>query len=168
MAEVQTNTLIEAHALARHVRMSRKGAAVMAMIRGQRAQGSVAGRLSSRRRTARPSTLKKCVASAIANAELKARNAGARPCGRYRGAMFVNEGPAMEAVAPAPHGPGVPLPRSARAPLGGVASNHVAPRKTAWQPTSRRAGKRKRAVRGTARVFARFDRKQQAPKKGKK
>jgi len=60
MADVQTqNALIEAHALARHVRMSpQKARLVMDLIRGQKAQDAL--QTLKYTPSARPSTSQKC------------------------------------------------------------------------------------------------------------
>src|SRR5437773_8649928 len=77
MADVQTqNALIEAHALARHVRMSpQKARLVMDLIRGQKAQDALQTLKYTPKRAAKH--IEKVLRSAIANAERKADDAGA-------------------------------------------------------------------------------------------
>jgi len=69
MADVQTqNALIEAHALARHVRMSpQKARLVMDLIRGQKAQDALQALKYTPKRAAKH--IEKVLRSAIANAE---------------------------------------------------------------------------------------------------
>src|SRR5437868_15122617 len=77
MADVQTQTpLIEAHALARHVRMSpQKARLVIDLIRGQRVQDALQTLRYTPKRAAKP--IEKLLRSAVANAERKADDAGA-------------------------------------------------------------------------------------------
>src|SRR2546426_9340760 len=77
MADVQTqHALIEAHALARHVRMSpQKARLVMDLIRGQKAQDALQTLKYTPKRAAKH--IEKVLRSAIANAERKADDAGA-------------------------------------------------------------------------------------------
>src|SRR5258708_34800551 len=77
MADVQTATpLIEAHALARHVRMSpQKARLVIDLIRGQRVQEALQTLRYPLKRAANP--IEKVLRSAVANAERKAEDAGA-------------------------------------------------------------------------------------------
>jgi large subunit ribosomal protein L22 len=109
MAEVQTQqqALIEAHALARHVRMSpQKARLVMDLIRGQRAQDALQTLKYTPKRAAKH--IEKVLRSAIANAELKAENAGA-PLDvdqLFVAQCFVNEGPRWKRLRPAPMGRG--------------------------------------------------------------
>src|SRR5947207_15504967 len=79
MADVQTqNALIEAHALARHVRMApQKARLVMDLSRGQKAQDGVQTLKYTPKRAAKH--VEKVLRSAIANAERKADDAGAPP-----------------------------------------------------------------------------------------
>src|SRR6267142_1953707 len=74
MADVQTQSaLIEAHALARHVRMSpQKARLVMDLIRGQKAQDALQTLKYTPKRAAKH--IEKVLRSAIANAERKAAN----------------------------------------------------------------------------------------------
>src|SRR6202022_3595709 len=77
MAELQPQaSSIEAHALARHVRMSpQKARLVMDLIRGQKAQAALQTLRFTPKRAAKH--IEKVLRSAIANAERKAEDAGA-------------------------------------------------------------------------------------------
>ena len=78
MAQLQTTApaLIEAHALARHVRMSpQKARLVIDLIRGQKAQDALQSLRYTPKRAAKH--IEKVLRSAIANAERKADDAGA-------------------------------------------------------------------------------------------
>src|SRR6266404_2456066 len=94
MADVQTqNASIEAHALARHVRMS-----------PQKAQDALQTLKYTPKRAAKH--IEKVLRSAIANAERKADDAGA-PLDvdqLYVSQCFVNEGPRWKRLRPAPMG----------------------------------------------------------------
>src|SRR5256885_14238436 len=76
MAELQAQSgSIEAHALARHVRMSpQKARLVMDLIRGQKAQNALQTLRYTPKRAAKH--IEKVLRSAIANAERKAEDAG--------------------------------------------------------------------------------------------
>src|SRR5881397_963730 len=109
MADVQTqNASIEAHALARHVRMSpQKARLVMDLIRGQKAQDALQTLKYTQKRAAKH--IEKVLRSAIANAERKAEDAGA-PLDvdeLFVANCFVNEGPR------------IPVSEAHGAPLGG-------------------------------------------------
>jgi large subunit ribosomal protein L22 len=106
MADVQTNVgLIEAHALARHVRMSpQKARLVVDLIRGQRAQDALHSLRYTPKRAAKH--IEKVLRSAIANAERKAEDAGS-PLDVDRlfvSECFVNEGARWKRLRPAPMG----------------------------------------------------------------
>src|SRR5467141_2270611 len=108
MAEVQTQqALIEAHALARHVRMSpQKARLVMDLIRGQKAQDALQTLKYTPKRAAKH--IEKVLRSAIANAERKAEDSGA-PLDvdmLFVTRCFVNEGPRWKRLRPAPMGRG--------------------------------------------------------------
>src|SRR5215510_9330332 len=94
---------IEAHALARHVRMSpQKARLVMDLIRGQKAQSALQTLKYTQKRAAKH--IEKVLRSAIANAERKADEAGA-PLDvdeLYVSNCFVNEGPRWKRLRPAP------------------------------------------------------------------
>src|SRR3974377_363512 len=107
MAELQTATpgTIEAHALARHVRMSpQKARLVMDLIRGQKAQDALQALRYTPKRAAKH--IEKVLRSAIANAERKAHYGGAPVDGDelYVSKCFVNEGPRWKRLRPAPMG----------------------------------------------------------------
>jgi len=78
MADVQTQSaLIEAHALARHVRMSpQKARLVMDLIRGQKAQGRFAD-AEVHAEGARLSTSKRCCAARSPMRNARRRDSGA-------------------------------------------------------------------------------------------
>src|SRR5947208_16718871 len=106
MAEVQTQTpLIEAHALARHIRMSpQKARLVIDLIRGQDVQSALQTLRFTPKRAAKP--IEKLLRSAVANAERKAEDAGA-PLDvdeLYVSKCFVNEGTRWKRLRPAPMG----------------------------------------------------------------
>ena len=102
MAEVLTqNPLIEAHALARHVRMSpQKARLVMDLIRGQDAGAALGILRFTKRRAA--GTIEKVLRSAIANAEQKSETVDVDRL--YVKYAVVNEGPRWKRVRPAPFG----------------------------------------------------------------
>ena len=108
MADLQTqNAQIEAHALARHVRMSpQKARLVMDLIRGQKAQDALHTLRFTLKRSAKH--IEKVLRSAIANAERKAEDAGAplEVDELYVANCFVNEGPRWKRLRPAPMGRG--------------------------------------------------------------
>src|SRR5437870_8688529 len=104
MAEAQIVTgSIEAHALARHVRMSpQKARLVMDLIRGQKAPEALQTLQYTQKRAAKH--IAKVLRSAIANARQKADEAGA-PLDEdelYVANCFVNEGPRWKRLRPAP------------------------------------------------------------------
>src|ERR1700746_3989305 len=128
MADVQTQSaLIEAHALARHVRMSpQKARLVMDLIRGQKAQDALQTLKYTPKRAAKH--IEKVLRSAIANAERKAEDSGA-PLDvdeLFVSKCFVNEGArwkrlrgrALEAAAAGADGPRVSLPEADGALVG--------------------------------------------------
>ncbi len=171
MADVQTqNALIEAHALARHVRMSpQKARLVMDLIRGQRAQDALQTLKFTQKRAAKH--IAKVLLSAIANAERKAEDAGA-PLDvdmLFVAQCFVNEGPRWKRLRPAPMGRAFRYQKRTAHLWVGVAEHHVAAAervawawpsimwqlRNAWQPTWRRP-KRKRACAAPRAVFAKL------------
>src|SRR6202166_2924545 len=96
---------IEAHALARFVRMSpQKVRLVVDLIRGQRAEQALQTLRFTKKRAARD--VEKVLRSAIANAERKAEDAGASldVDELYVSKCFVNEGPRWKRLRPAPMG----------------------------------------------------------------
>src|SRR5258707_15585033 len=106
MADAQTLAgSIEAHALARHVRMSpQKARLVMDLIRGQKAQDALQTLKFTQKRAA--GHIAKVLLSAIANAERKAEDSGAPldlgPL--FVVEPFVDEGPPWKRLRPAPLG----------------------------------------------------------------
>src|SRR6201997_200155 len=103
MADAQTQTagLIEAHALARHVRMSpQKARLVMDLIRGAKAQDALQTLRYTPKRAGKH--IEKVLRSAIANAERKAEDAGS-PLDvdqLYVSKCFVNEGSRWKRLRP--------------------------------------------------------------------
>src|ERR1700719_511622 len=96
---------IEAHAMARHVRMSpQKVRLVVDMIRGQRAEDALQILRYAKKRAAKD--IEKVLRSAIANAERKAEDAGAAldVDELYVSSCFVNEGSRWKRLRPAPMG----------------------------------------------------------------
>jgi len=128
MADVQTQAgLIEAHALARHVRMSpQKARLVMDLIRGQKAQDALQTLRFTPKRAAKH--IEKVLRSAIANAERKADDAGS-PIDvdqLYVANCFVNEGPRWKRLRPAPMGRAFRYQKRTAHLWVGVAEHHVA------------------------------------------
>ena len=170
MAELQSNVSgsIEAHALARHVRMSpQKARLVMDLIRGQKAQNALQTLKFAQKRAARH--IEKLLRSAIANAERKADEAGA-PLDvdeLYVANCFVNEGPRWKRLRPAPMGRAFRYQKRTAHLWVGVAEHHVAAaERVAAIEAEAQAQK---GVRGTARrVRKALTGKQAPPKKGKK
>jgi|ERR1700722_1119044 large subunit ribosomal protein L22 len=96
---------IEAHALARHVRMSaQKVRLVVDLIRGQRAEQALQILQYTKKRAARD--VEKVLRSAIANAERKADDAGASldVDELFVSTCYVNEGTRWKRLRPAPMG----------------------------------------------------------------
>src|SRR6266478_2331887 len=157
MAEVQTlqNASIEAHALARHVRMSpQKARLVMDLIRGQKAQDALQTLKYTPKRAAKH--IEKVLRSAIANAERKAEDSGA-PLDvdmLFVAQCFVNEGPRWKRL------------RTAHLWVG-VAEHHVAAAERVAANVAE--AEAQKGVRGTARrVRKALTGKQGPSKKGKK
>src|SRR6266850_3146522 len=128
MAELQPqNGTIEAHALARHVRMSpQKARLVMDLIRGQKAQAALQTLRYTPKRAAKH--IEKVLRSAIANAERKAEDAGA-PLDvdeLFVANCFVNEGPRWKRLRPAPMGRAFRYQKRTAHLWVGVAEHHVA------------------------------------------
>src|SRR5215510_3368477 len=169
MADIQThNPQIEAHALARHVRMSpQKARLVIDLIRGQKAQDALQMLHFTPKRAARH--IEKVLRSAIANAERKADEAGA-PLDvdeLYVAKCFVNEGPRWKRLRPAPMGRAFRYQKRTAHLWVGVAEHHVAAaERVAAIEAEAQAQK---GVRGTARRVRKALTGKQAPlKKGKK
>jgi len=169
MADVHTqNPQIEAHALARHVRMSpQKARLVIDLIRGQRVQDALHTLRYTPQRAAGP--IEKVLRSAVANAERKAEDAGA-PLDvdqLFVSKCFVNEGARWKRMRPAPMGRGFRYQKRTAHLWVEVAEHHVAAaERHAANVAEAEANK---GVRGTARrVRKALTGKQQAPRKGKK
>ena len=170
MAQLQTTapSSIEAHALARHVRMSpQKARLVIDLIRGQKAQDALQSLRYTPKRAAKH--IEKVLRSAIANAERKADDAGA-PLDvdqLYVNKAFVNEGSRWKRLRPAPMGRAFRYQKRTAHLWVGVAEHHVA---AAQRVAAIEAEvEAQKGVRGTARrVRQALTGKQGAPKKGKK
>src|ERR1700716_3613220 len=170
MAELQPQAgSIEAHALARHVRMSpQKARLVMDLIRGQKAQAALQTLHFTPKRAAKH--IEKVLRSAIANAERKAEDAGA-PLDvdeLFVANCFVNEGPRWKRLRPAPMGRAFRYQKRTAHLWVGVAEHHVA---AAQRVAAIEAeAEAQKGGRGTARrVRKALTGKQGAqPKKGKK
>src|SRR6266851_3144403 len=164
MAELQPQaSSIEAHALARHVRMSpQKARLVMDLIRGQKAQAALQTLRFTPKRAAKH--IEKVLRSAIANAERKAEDAGA-PLDVDE--LYVNKGTRWKRLRPAPMGRAFRYQKRTAHLWVGVAEHHVAAaQRVAAIEAEAQAQK---GVRGTARrVRKALAGKQRAPKKGKK
>ena len=169
MADVQTqHGLIEAHALARHVRMSpQKVRLVMDLIRGQRAQDALQTLKYTPKRAAKH--IAKVLRSAIANAERKADDAGSSldPDELFVSKCFVNEGPRWKRLRPAPMGRAFRYQKRTSHLWVGVAEHHVAAAERI--ATNLAEEEAQKGVRGTARrVRKALTGKQGPAKKGKK
>jgi large subunit ribosomal protein L22 len=169
MADLQTQTpLIEAHALARHVRLSpQKARLVIDLIRGQRVQDALQTLRYTAKRAAKP--IEKLLRSAVANAERKAEDAGA-PLDvdeLFVSKCFVNEGTRWKRLRPAPMGRAFRYQKRTAHVTVAVAEHHLA---AAERVASNLAeAEANKGVRGTARrVRKALTGKQQAAKKGKK
>src|SRR5499427_8820344 len=169
MADVQTqNPQIEAHALARHVRLSpQKARLVIDLIRGQRVNDALQTLRYTPKRAARP--IEKLLRSAVANAERKAEEAGA-PLDvdeLFVAKCFVNEGPRWKRLRPAPMGRAVRYQKRTAHLWVGVAEHHVAAAER--HAANVAEAESNKGVRGTARrVRKALTGKQTAGKKGKK
>src|ERR1700760_53100 len=170
MADAQTQAgLIEAHALARHVRMSpQKARLVIDLIRGQQAQSALQTLRYTPKRAAKH--IEKVLRSAIANAERKAEDAGA-PLDvdqLFVNTCFVNEGARWKRLRPAPMGRAFRYQKRTAHLWVGVAEHHraAAERVAAIQAET----EAQKGVRGTARRVRKALAGKQggAPKKGKK
>ena len=169
MAELQTQApLIEAHALARHVRMSpQKARLVIDLIRGQDVQAALHTLRFTLKRAAKP--IEKLLRSAVANAERKADDAGA-PLDvdtLFVSKCFVNEGTRWKRLRPAPMGRAFRYQKRTAHLWVGVAEHHVAAaERHAVNVAEQESNK---GVRGTARRVRKALTGKQAPgKKGKK
>src|ERR1700760_4178558 len=169
MADAQTQAgLIEAHALARHVRMSpQKARLVIDLIRGQQAQSALQTLRYTPKRGAKH--IEKMLRSDIANAERKAEDSGA-PLDvdqLFVSKCFVNEGSRWKRLRPAPMGRAFRYQKRTAHIWVGVAEHHVA---AAERVAANQAEvEAQKGVRGTARRVRKALTGKQAPgKKGKK
>src|ERR1700741_4852073 len=170
MAELQTNTpgSIEAHALARPVRMSpQKARLVIDLIRGQKAQDALQSLRYTPKRAAKH--IEKVLRSAIANAVQKGEEAGA-PLdvdALFVSKCFVNEGARWKRLRPAPMGRAFRYQKRTAHIWVGVSEHHrAAAERVAANIAEAEAQK---GVRGTARRVRKALTGKQAPgKKGKK
>ena len=169
MAQLQTTapSSIEAHALARHVRMSpQKARLVIDLIRGQKAQDALQSLRYTPKRAAKH--IEKVLRSAIANAERKADDAGA-PLDvdqLYVNKAFVNEGSRWKRLRPAPMGRAFRYQIRTAHIFVGVAEHHVAAAERVAANVAE--AEAQKGVRGTARRVRKALTGKQAPKKGKK
>jgi large subunit ribosomal protein L22 len=169
MAQLQTTApgSIEAHALARHVRMSpQKARLVIDLIRGQKAQDALQSLRYTPKRAAKH--IEKVLRSAIANAERKADDAGA-PLDvdqLYVNKAFVNEGSRWKRLRPAPMGRAFRYQKRTAHIFVGVAEHHVAAAERVAANVAE--AEAQKGVRGTARRVRKALTGKQAPKKGKK
>jgi large subunit ribosomal protein L22 len=171
MAELQTNTpgSIEAHALARHVRMSpQKARLVIDLIRGQKAQDALQSLRYTPKRAAKH--IEKVLRSAIANAERKADDSGS-PLDvdqLFVSKAYVNEGSRWKRLRPAPMGRAFRYQKRTAHIFVGVAEHHVAAAERVAANIAE--AESQKGVRGTARRVRKALTGKQAPakKKGKK
>jgi len=170
MAELQTLApgTIEAHALARHVRMSpQKARLVIDQIRGQKAQDALQSLRYIPKRAAKH--IEKVLRSAIANAERKADDSGA-PLDvdqLYVHRAFVNEGSRWKRLRPAPMGRAFRYQKRTAHIFVGVAEHHVAAAERVAASVAE--AEAQKGVRGTARRVRKALTGKRAPaKKGKK
>ena len=171
MAELQTNTpgTIEAHALARHVRMSpQKARLVIDLIRGQKAQDALQSLRYTPKRAAKH--IEKVLRSAIANAERKADDSGS-PLDvdqLFVSKAYVNEGSRWKRLRPAPMGRAFRYQKRTAHIFVGVAEPHVAAAERVAANIAE--AESQKGVKGTARRVRKALTGKQAPakKKGKK
>src|ERR1700681_1897762 len=168
MAQVQeTQANIEAHALAKHVRMSpQKARLVMDLIRGQKAQDALQTLRFTQKRSAKH--IEKVLRSAIANAERKAEDAGA-PLDvdeLYVAKCFVNEGSRWKRLRPAPMGRAFRYQKRTAHLWVGVAEHHVAAAERV--AAIKEEAEAQKGVRGTARRVRKALTGKQAPSKKSK
>ncbi len=169
MADVQTqNPQIEAHALARHVRLSpQKARLVIDLIRGQKVQDALQTLRYTPKRAAKH--IEKVLRSAVANAEKKADDAGA-PLDvdqLYVSKCFVNEGPRWKRLRPAPMGRAFRYQKRTAHLWVAVAEHHIAAAERHAANVAEQESSK--GVRGTARrVRKALTGKQTSGKKGKK
>src|ERR1700681_4869564 len=151
MAELQqTQGTIEAHAMAKHVRMSpQKARLVIDLIRGLKAQDALHSLRFTQKRAAKH--IEKVLRSAIANAERKAEDSGA-PLDvdtLFVSKCFVNEGARWKRLRPAPMGRAFRYQKRTAHIWVSVSEHHIA----AAERTANIAAEAEaqKGVRGTAR-----------------
>ena len=128
-AAAHTAPVIEARAMAKHVRMSpQKVRLVIDLIRGQRAESALQILKFAQKRASRD--VEKVLRSAIANAERKAEDAGATldVDQLFVSNCFVNEGSRWKRLRPAPMGRAFRYQRRTCHIVVGVAEHHLAAR----------------------------------------
>jgi large subunit ribosomal protein L22 len=121
--------VIEARAMAKHVRMSpQKVRLVIDLIRGERAESALQILKYAQKRASRD--VEKVLRSAIANAERKAEDAGATldVDQLFVSHCFVNEGSRWKRLRPAPMGRAFRYQRRTSHIIVGVAEHHLAAR----------------------------------------
>jgi large subunit ribosomal protein L22 len=160
---------MEAHALARHVRMSpQKARLVIDLIRGQKAQDALQSLRYTPKRAAKH--IEKVLRSAIANAERKADDSGS-PLDvdqLFVSKAYVNEGSRWKRLRPAPMGRAFRYQKRTAHIFVGVAEHHVAAAERVAANIAE--AESQKGVRGTARRVRKALTGKQAPakKKGKK
>src|ERR1700675_3758728 len=135
--EIQHATVIEAVAMAKHVRMSpQKIRLVIDMIRGQRAEAALQILRFTMKRASRD--VEKVLRSAIANAERKAEDAGASldVDHLFVSNCYVNEGSRWKRLLPAPMGRAFRYQRRTAHIVVGVAEHHVAAQERVAAPAA--------------------------------
>lgn len=169
MADVTTQSAsIEAHALLRYVHLSpQKARLVIDLIRGQNVNAAKRILKFTPKRAARQ--IEKVLDSAIANAQVKADNAGT-PLDEdalYVTECFINEGPRWKRLRPAPMGRAFRYQKRTAHLWLGVSEHHVAARERVAAAAAE--AESQKGVRGAARrVRKALVGKPAAPKKGKK
>ena len=124
---LQPSSVIEAQAMAKHVRMSpQKVRLVVDLIRGHRAEDALHILRYTKKRAARD--IEKVLRSAIANAERKAEDAGASldVDELYVSSCFVNEGSRWKRLRPAPMGRAFRYQKRTAHIVVAVAEHHAA------------------------------------------
>ena len=158
---------IEAHAMARHVRMSpQKVRLVVDMIRGHRAEEALQILRFTKKRACRD--IEKVLRSAIANAERKAENAGAAldVDELYVSRAFVNEGSRWKRLRPAPMGRGFHYQKRTAHILVAVTEHHSAAKERIAAAAAESSEKGVRgAVKKARKALA--ERQQSSTRKGK-
>ena len=169
MADVNTQSAsIEAHALLRYVHLSpQKARLVIDLIRGQNVNAAKRILKFTPKRAARQ--IEKVLDSAIANAQVKADNAGT-PLDEdalYVTECFINEGPRWKRLRPAPMGRAFRYQKRTAHVWLGVSEHHVAAQERVAAAAAE--AESQKGVRGAARRVRKALAGKPAPsKKGKK